>query len=294
MSTALVIAPEGINTSESLAVLAERDLQVLHAESIGEALRSHFERSLHLILLDERLAAAEEVDLDQLLEECSRIDVPIILLGGAEGFELLTKRSPTTVTDFLPTSPFDSGLLSARADVLLRVKGRLDQLKEQAVIDELTGTYNRRYFEEQMNVRIEEAKRYDTPFSLVMFDLDHFKRVNDTLGHQFGDHVLRETAEIVRKEVRQEDVLARYGGEEFVIMLPHTDRLGSAILAERIRESVADHTFSRKGRNQKVTMSLGSASMPIDGVETAEGLIEMTDRRLYEAKSQGRNRTIFD
>ena len=94
--------------------------------------------------------------------------------------------------------------------------------------------------------------------------------------------------------MRQEDVLARYGGEEFVIMLPHTDRLGSAILAERIRESVADHTFSRKGRNQKVTMSLGSASMPIDGVETAEGLIEMADRRLYEAKSQGRNRTIFD
>ena len=293
MSTALLISPEGI-ASESETALSERDLSIFQVASMEEGVRSFFEHSHHLVLLDEQLAAAELEELDRLLEECSRTDVPILLLGGADVFELLASRSDTAVADFLSPSPLDAGLLSSKADVLLRVKSRLDQLKEQAVIDELTGTYNRRYFEEQMGVRIEEAKRYDTPFSLVMFDLDHFKVVNDTLGHQFGDHVLRETAAIVRKAVRQEDVLARYGGEEFVIMLPHTDRLGAAILAERVRESIADCTFSRNGLEQNVTMSLGSASMPIDEVDTPEALLELADKRLYEAKSQGRNRTIFE
>ena len=118
------------------------------------------------------------------------------------------------------------GEVARRTELLLKVRQRLDQLRAQAVFDELTGAYNRRFLNEQLRVRLGEARRHRTPVSLILFDLDHFKKGNDTYGHPFGDTVMQGTAELARRQMRKEDILARYGGEEFAVMLPHTDRPG--------------------------------------------------------------------
>ena len=114
------------------------------------------------------------------------------------------------------------------------------------------------------------------------------------MGHPFGDAVLRQTADLVQQQLRKEDVLARYGGEEFAIILPHTDRLGAAILAERVREAVAANECTNGDQSVIVTVSVGVVSLPLDQVSTVEECVEMTDRRLYQAKQDGRNQTVFE
>ena len=293
MSAALFISGES-HFPYHASVLSARGLELVHVGSIEKGCHSFYEHSIQLVLIDAVIAREGSAEIDRLLDECSRFDAPIIMLGDQDELKLVSSRSRTAMVDIIPSAPLDVSLLAARADVLLKVKARVDELKEQAVVDELTRAYNRGYFERQINLRVKEAKRYNTPFSLVLFDLDRFKAINDTRGHPFGDFVLREVARIVREAMRKEDVLARYGGEEFAIMLPHTDRLGSAILTERIRESVSEHKFERNDVQQRVTISLGSASMPSDEVTTAEALIELTDQRLYQAKRHGANRAVCE
>ena len=246
-----------------------------------------------LILLERAMADAEEGLLERFLIAAQSHDIPLLIVGGAcgpgEWVPFLNQGANAYVS--LPAEP---EVLAARLGVFLRLKERLSQLRSQAVIDELTGVYNRRYLDEQLGVRLGEARRYETPFSLALLDLDHFKRVNDTFGHQFGDLVLRETAGLVRRQMRKEDILARYGGEEFSVVLPHTDRLGAAILAERIREAVAEHAFANDSHSTRITLSLGVASYPLDEVESAADLIGQADARLYKAKDMGRNQSIFE
>lgn len=246
-----------------------------------------------LILLDRTLVDADDDLFSHFFALSRGQDVPLLTMGVACGAGDRAKFLREGACAYLEL-PIDADVLGASLEVFLRLRERLCQLRSQAVIDELTGSYNRRYLDEQMETRLGEAQRYQTPFSFALLDLDHFKRVNDTLGHQFGDLVLREIADLVRKQIRKEDILARYGGEEFAVVLPHTDRLGGAILAERIREAVADHTFSRDNHSTRVTLSLGLASYPVDEAETVESLIGKADQRMYRAKSLGRNQTVFE
>jgi len=246
-----------------------------------------------LILLDRALTGAQDNLIGHFFATSRSHDIPLLIMDRegvpGEGARLL--RSGACAYLELPV---DTDVLGAKIEVFLRLRERLCQLRSQAVIDELTGVYNRRYLDEQMGTRLGEAQRYQTPFSFALLDLDHFKRVNDTLGHQFGDLVLREIAELVRRQIRKEDILARYGGEEFAVVLPHTDRLGGAILAERIREAVADHSFTSGTHSTRVTLSMGLACYPIDEVDTVETLIGKADQRMYRAKELGRNQTIFE
>ena len=151
-----------------------------------------------------------------------------------------------TVGDSLPW-PIDQEEIARRTELLLKVKRRLDQLRAQAVVDELTKAYNRGFLAEQLlaeqlKVRLGEARRHKTPISLILFDLDFFKKVNDYCGHRFGDTVLKGTADHAMRQILEEDILARYGGEEFAVLLPQTDRPGAAVLAERLRKFAAGHS----------------------------------------------------
>ena len=292
MSRVLILSNDaGLAAELSRAVTADQD-DVANARSMDEGRKHLSEETPQLLLLDgnTREAGAEQ-DLASVFDLCRSADIPVIVVGGDphDGDE----AAGLTIIDSL-ASPLQQAELLQRKRLLLQVKARLDQLRSQAVIDQLTGKYNRRYLEEQLSIRWEEAKRYDTPLSLVLFDLDLFKNVNDTLGHPFGDAVLRHTADLVQGQVRKEDVLARYGGEEFAIILPHTDRLGAAILAERVREAVADSECVSGEHAVTVTISLGVVSMPMDEVATIEHFVELTDRRMYQAKREGRNQTVFD
>jgi diguanylate cyclase (GGDEF)-like protein len=172
-------------------------------------------------------------------------------------------------------------------------EARLRRLYESSVQDGLTGAFNRKHFNERIHGEIAYARRHKTALSLILFDLDHFKRINDSLGHLGGDHVLRSVASLVRRTLRAEDVFARYGGEEFAIIARGIDVGRAFMFAERIRATVLGARFEFNRTNVPVTISLGVASLECCGdAQANEALVEKADERLYAAKRGGRNRTV--
>ena len=163
-----------------------------------------------------------------------------------------------------------------------------------AVTDGLTEMFNHRYFQEQMSANIRASKRYDSVFSLIMVDIDFFKKFNDTYGHQSGDAVLRQVAQTIKRNIRSTDIPCRYGGEEMSVILTNTNKEDAVKTAIKICEAVRNKEFElATGDWTHVTISLGVASMPQDG-DTTEGLIEYADKCLYVAKRNGRNQVVFE
>ncbi len=179
-------------------------------------------------------------------------------------------------------SIFASQSAVAIQNVLLYKKSQ-----ELSVTDGLTGVFNHRYFQEQMETELNRAQRYDHSFSLLIIDLDNFKDINDNYGHLKGDMVLRKIAAAIGDTVRDSDIVARYGGDEFVILLPETDKKGAVAVSGRIREAIAGINFEIA---EKVNISVGVSAYPDDGV-CSGGLVAKADNALYTAKDQGRNRT---
>ena len=165
----------------------------------------------------------------------------------------------------------------------------LDRLKSMAIADHLTGVHNKRYFVSRLSEEVQRARRHGLTFALVLFDLDHFKRVNDTHGHDAGDAVLREIGALLRRLARSDDVPARYGGEEFAVLLPATDLEGAYVFAERLREGARALDVVVRGAHVRVTISLGVGTCPEAGA-TGDDLIRSVDAALYRAKQGGRDR----
>ncbi len=170
------------------------------------------------------------------------------------------------------------------------IKSRdFEQQYKLATTDGLTELYNHRYFQEQIRMQVEQAKRYNNNFSLIIIDIDFFKKFNDTFGHQSGDAVLRQVAQTLKKNVRATDIVCRYGGEEMSIILPNTIKEEAYTTAEKICSRVAGRKFKLVGdKETNVTISLGVSTYPFDG-DTAQKIIEAADKKLYEAKNNGRN-----
>ena len=238
--------------------------------------------------------------------------LPVILMtarrtsGKVEGLEL-------GADDYL-IKPFDMLELSARVKSMLRLKALQDALLEKnrqldsmnreleekrlellelSRTDGLTGLINRRYFDERLESEFSRAVRYRSPLSCFMMDLDHFKRINDTWGHVFGDAVLREVALVARRALREVDILARYGGEELVALLPQTAPAEARRAAERIRAGVESLDLSPRAEGAsavRCTVSIGVASVPADRITTGGELVQAADECLFAAKGAGRNR----
>jgi len=163
-----------------------------------------------------------------------------------------------------------------------------EEIYRMTIVDGLTQIHNKRYLFEALEKELIRARRYERDLSVLMFDIDFFKRINDQYGHLAGDHVLRELARIVQDRIRRDEVFARYGGEEFVIVLPETSLAGAVALAENLRARVASHGFSFQGEQIPVTISIGCALLQDD--KAATDLIQRADEKLYQAKRSGRNR----
>jgi diguanylate cyclase (GGDEF)-like protein len=169
-------------------------------------------------------------------------------------------------------------------------EGVLSRLYDSSVRDPLTGVYNRRHLDARLAGEIAHAVRHGENVSVVFFDIDYFKNVNDRHGHAAGDEVLRVVADIAKRTIRVEDVLARYGGEEFAVVLRDTPVAGAHVLAERIRRRVAETTIPVAHVAVGVTLSFGCASLDCAPSATVAALVQAADRRLYRAKRDGRNR----
>ena len=169
-----------------------------------------------------------------------------------------------------------------------------EEIYRLTTIDGLTQAYNKRYFQETLERELNRAMRYGRAMSLVMFDIDHFKQINDTHGHLAGDYVLRELANIVSQNIRREDVFARYGGEEFALVLPEVELEGAAQVCEKLRAKIEEKHFMFAQKRIKVTVSLGirtatRAEQDITGTD----FIAQADAKLYQAKQSGRNRVCY-
>jgi len=164
-----------------------------------------------------------------------------------------------------------------------------EEIYRMTIIDGLTQIYNKRYLYEALERELVRGRRHERELCILMFDIDHFKRINDVHGHLAGDYVLKEVARVVQARIRRDEVFARYGGEEFAIILPETPLSGAVALAESLRQKVADYSFVFQADSIKVTISLGAALME-EGDRTASDLIKRADEKLYQAKRTGRNR----
>lgn len=190
---------------------------------------------------------------------------------------------------FTPDEIKTCHLVAGQSSIVIDNIRMNEKIKRFAVADGLTGLYNHRYFQEQLEKEYSRARRFNLSLSLIMLDIDHFKLLNDSYGHQQGDVVLKGVANILRRSVRDIDLVARYGGEEFVVILPETPKKNAVIVAERIRASVEGAGFEHDGGVLEATASLGVSGHPDDDITTQLDLIAKADEAMYKAKREGRN-----
>ena len=185
------------------------------------------------------------------------------------------------------------GLVQNQVTIVIDNARLYEAARQLAITDGLTKIYNHRFFQELFEKEYKRSDRYNTIFSLIMLDIDHFKKINDTYGHLCGDEILKSLANLIKSCLRSMDIVARYGGEEFAVLLPETNGAEAYQTAERIRRSVEDTTFMGTEQGLRVTVSQGVATYPSEGVHERQDLIGKADGALYEAKENGRNKVIF-
>ena len=225
--------------------------------------------------------------------------VPILAIADASDNMRLLRGLEIGVNDYL-LRPVDKNELLARARTQIRKRRYAEHLRdnvqnsiEMAVTDALTGLHNRRYMESHLNLLAEQAATRGKPLALMMLDIDYFKKINDTFGHDGGDDVLREFSLRIKKSIRGIDLACRYGGEEFVIVMPETDLHVAGMVAERLRRSIASEPFTvHKGAKRlDVTISIGLSTLERKGEPIAD-VLKRADVALYRAKHDGRNRVV--
>jgi two-component system, cell cycle response regulator len=225
--------------------------------------------------------------------------VPILAIADPENNTRLLRGLEIGVNDYL-LRPVDKNELLARARTQIKKRRYTDHLRdnvqhsiEAAITDALTGLHNRRYMESHLATLAEQAASRGKPLALMMLDIDFFKSINDSYGHDAGDDVLREFAMRIRKSIRGIDLACRYGGEEFVIVMPETDLHVAGMVAERLRRSIAGEPFAiEKGAKRiEVTISIGLSTLERKG-EAVGDVLKRADTALYRAKHDGRNRVV--
>lgn len=225
--------------------------------------------------------------------------LPIILIAEEDDRQRVVRGLELGVNDFI-MRPVERNELLARVRTQIRRQRYATALRQSvsntlamAVTDDLTGLYNRRYFDRHLALMLEKARAQDRDMALMLIDMDYFKSVNDTHGHDTGDAVLKEFADRLRRNIRGVDLACRFGGEEFVVLMPDTDFRQAQGVAERVRSAVAERSFDGAGRPLEVTISVGLALNEF-ATDTPEVILKRADVALYRAKREGRNRVVFD
>jgi diguanylate cyclase (GGDEF)-like protein len=276
--------------------LKTEDIELIDANNglEGEALAEAKQPALVLLDLDLPGMYGLQV-LKRLKDNVRTQDIPVIVLSGHNRPEDKVAAFELGAVDYI-TKPFELTELRVRIRSAIRMHQLVQMLAQRAQIDGLTGLWNRAFFDRRWLEEYSRAVRQGHPLSVAMLDIDHFKQVNDTLGHPAGDSVLQAIAKILQREGRASDLPCRYGGEEFVVLMPDTTAADAVTVCERIREAVQAAVWGRYP-GLKVTISIGIAGSEPNGTPVgcevpAEEWVESADRALYTAKRSGRNRTV--
>ena len=283
----------------ALAALGEFET-FLEAEDGLQAFKLICEHKPDLVLCD--LVMPRFDGLKFLALRATRADlahIPVIMLTAEQDSERKAEILDRGASDYV-TKPFNEKELIARVRVHHRVKVLQDELREAntrlealATTDGLTGLFNRREFDRLFASEVHRSARYKVPLAVVLIDVDHFKHVNDTYGHPFGDQVLRNLSRVITEGVRTTDFVARYGGEEIAVVLTQTAHAGAMEVAERLRAQVEATPHEHPGKTVFKTASFGLASFDgNDAPVRPESLLERADKALYAAKHRGRNRVV--
>ncbi|MBV8604234.1 MAG: diguanylate cyclase [Pelomonas sp.] len=288
----LVIDDDAVTIQALYRAFAE-DHQVLMATSGALGLELCATRAPDLVLLDVMMPDIDGFEVcRRLKDDAATRDTPVIFVTGSNDTAAEARGLEMGASDFI-AKPINPPVVRARVRSQLIVKAHVDLLRHFAYVDGLTGVYNRRHLDQQLEVERSRAKRAGGVLTVLLVDVDHFKRYNDRYGHQAGDDTLRRVATALRTTLkRPSDLVARYGGEEFACVLPGTDRAGAEAVGEQLRAAVAalgiEHDASPSGTH--VTISVGSCTELQGLAGSASALLQQADAQLYRAKAEGRNR----
>lgn len=221
----------------------------------------------------------------------TKFKVPVLFVG-----DVITDVTVRALSFDYISKPFNKDLLVVRVQSLLKIKEFHDKIDQVSTTDELTGLHNRKYLQERLDAEISRARRYKTPLSCLLFDIDFFKVVNDMYGYEWGDVLLKNFADKLRGMIRKEDVLTRYGDEEFIVILPNTTEDNAFLFAERFRRNIEKMDFIPAGEEERhpITVSGGISTYPclanVD--EDANTIIRYAEHALYNAKKRGKNKIV--
>ena len=293
--TILIIEDEEDILALLSSLLASEGYNIITACNGREGLDRFQEHSPDLILTDVRMPIMDGIEVLREVKT-KESDTEVIILTG--------HSDEATAIDCLRLGAYDyfckplediDVLLTAVARVLekrdLELKNRslVKQLEEMSIRDSLTGLYNYRYLQKCLDDELERSRRYGHKFFILMIDADHFKDVNDTYGHLFGDHVLKKIGELISQELRSTDRLFRYGGEEFLVIMNEISKAEVPQAIGRQMAAIRNHTFTYEGQKAKITVSMGGAFFPEDA-DSKMSLLKTADQALYRAKEAGRDR----
>jgi diguanylate cyclase (GGDEF)-like protein len=302
-ATILLVEDNKAQADVILSFLGKNGYEVFWVEDGISAIKTARTKKIDIVLLDLVLPDIDGNEVCRWMKmDHNTRSIPIIMLTAKDTVIDKVTSLEAGADDYLP-KPFDENELNARIYVRLRTKIQEDELKQKnrqledmltrvealAIMDSLTGLYNRRRFEVVLDGEFKRAARYRNPLSCLMIDIDYFKRVNDSCGHQGGDTVLREMAQLIQATIREVDTPARWGGEEFIVLSPNTLKEKANLAATRILDAVAQHTFSGV-KGGKITVSIGVAGIPDHSIDDKDKLVHAADLAMYEAKKKGRNR----
>ncbi|MDH3580443.1 MAG: PleD family two-component system response regulator [Hyphomicrobiales bacterium] len=297
----ILLVEDHSRSAERIVETLDEEQTIVHEVDPQKALLSLPENEFDLLMVSLSLSGTDGLRLCSQVRSLDRTrHLPIMIIVEPGDDARLLRGLDMGVNDYL-VRPIDKNEMLARIRTQVKRKRYADQLKTQleesvelAITDSLTGLHNRRYMESHLKTLFDEAVQRGKPMSFLVSDIDFFKSVNDTHGHDAGDMVLREFAARIRKNVRGIDLACRLGGEEFVVMMPDTDLSRAYLVGERLRKCIASQPFLlADGTAIKITASIGVAALE-PASDTPDGLLKRADQALYAAKRDGRNRVVAD
>jgi len=293
MNGRILIVDDAMENIQILHHALRDEHDVLFALNGEKALQIAHNQLPDLILLDAVMPGMDGYEVCAALRASAAVrDIPVIFVTALTHPEDETRALEAGAVDFI-SKPFNSAVVRARVRTQLTIKRQADAMRELTLTDVLTGVANRRSFNEAMDNEWRRCARAETPLALIMIDIDQFKNYNDAYGHQAGDLCLQQVAAAMKRSAgRPPDLLARYGGEEFIILLPAVALDGAQVVAERLLEEVRSLNLPHQASAvaDRVTVSMGVASVQPSDDNDPDALIRAADALLYRAKETGRNR----